>query len=68
MRNTTQNTKQEELSLSEARKLAEYYGGSLRKENEVRYSKIELQSLRESLSYCRCIILRKSRKIAKSES
>jgi hypothetical protein len=52
----------EELSLSQARKLAKYYGKIVRKHDEVVITEKEKMQDIECLSYCRSIILKKSRK------
>jgi len=51
-----------ELSLSEARKLAKYYGNLVMKEYEsVQTEAVRIEN-RECLSYCRYIILKNSRR------
>ena len=59
--NQTTETTTTELSLSEARKLAKYYGDMVQKEHGVQTEKEKMEVL-ECLSYCRGIILKKSRK------
>jgi len=51
-----------ELSLSEARKLATYYGDMAQKEHERVQTAEEKREIWECLSYCRGIILKKRRK------
>lgn len=53
---------EETISLSEARKLANYYGRICQKHNEVVLTPEEKQRDWDCLSYCRTIILTKSRK------
>jgi len=53
----------EELSLSDARKLAKYYGDMAQKENERVLTAKEKREVWECLSYCRGIILKKKKKI-----
>ena len=52
----------EPISLSEARTLAKYYGNLCQKHDQVAISDEEKQKDWECLSYCRSIILKKSRK------
>ena len=51
-----------ELTLSEARKLAKYYGNMARTQHNTVQTEEERRETWECLSYCRGIILKKSRK------
>lgn len=55
----------EPISLSEARKLAKYYGNICQKHHEVDVTDEQKRIDWECLSYCRTIILTKSRKLKK---
>ena len=52
----------EELSLKEARSLAKYYGKMLKTDQGSTWTAKEITDMREALSYCRGIILKKARK------
>jgi len=52
----------EQLTLSEARTLAKYYGRICQKHDEVVITPEEKRIDWEALNYCRSIILKKSRK------
>jgi len=50
-----------ELTLSDARKLAKYYGNAAKKQYDTVQTEEERRETWECLSYCRGIILKKSR-------
>ncbi|MBK7362662.1 MAG: hypothetical protein IPJ01_10240 [Micavibrio sp.] len=66
----TQNKSEQEtgLSLSEARKLAKYYGNRVMKQHEIVQTPEEQRVDWECLSFCRGVILKKGRKKVNQES